>query len=188
MRLFENLIFRFFFSKENFVSKGSPSILLIFCNRMDTIRESWHYIRTILRFTKQEVEVRETALPFLQARKIRNFDVISEVNWAIVRRRSRFKKHSSTLNPNFWSVFWAFGFSWKKILIFKATPVAILSRRREKRFLQEKRSFDTRRTRCQRASKSKRWDIYLCLCWREQQAFDWKKQQRSNSITVGVRG
>ena len=39
----------------------------------------WRYIRTTLRFTKEEADVRKRAPPFLPARYIINFDVISEV-------------------------------------------------------------------------------------------------------------
>ena len=41
----------------------------------------------ILRVTKQEAEVRKQALPFVPARYIRTFDVISEVNYVLPRRR-----------------------------------------------------------------------------------------------------
>ena len=44
-------------------------------------------LNLILRFTKEEAEVRKQAFPFVPARYIRTFDVISEVNCVLPRRR-----------------------------------------------------------------------------------------------------
>ena len=49
-------------------------------------------IRTILRFTKEEAEVQKQALPFVPARYIRTFDVISEGICVLLRRRRRIEK------------------------------------------------------------------------------------------------
>ena len=56
-------------------------------------------LNIILRFTKEETEVRKQAFPFVPARYIRTFDVISEVNCVFVRRKRSFEKIA--LYPNF---------------------------------------------------------------------------------------
>ena len=44
-------------------------------------------LNLILRFTKEEAEIRKQAFPFVPARYIRTFDVISEVNCVLSTRR-----------------------------------------------------------------------------------------------------
>ena len=54
----------------------------------------------VLRFTKEEAEVRKQALSFVPARYIRSFDVISEVNCVLLRRKRTFENipvHSGRL-------------------------------------------------------------------------------------------
>ena len=45
----------------------------------------------ILRFTKEETEVRKQALPFVPARYIRTFDVISEVKSRFTKEEGNFR-------------------------------------------------------------------------------------------------
>ena len=45
-----------------------------------------------MRFTEEEADVRKQAFPFVPARYIRTFDVISEVNCVLLRRKRRFEK------------------------------------------------------------------------------------------------
>ena len=52
----------------------------------------YYILNLILRFTKEEAEVRKRAFPFVPARYIRTFDVISEVNCVFLRRKRRFEK------------------------------------------------------------------------------------------------
>ena len=69
----------------------------------------WRNIRTILRFTKEEAQIRRQAILFVPARYIRIFDVISEIICVLLRRNNRIEKSAriglSTLLLNFWSVF-----------------------------------------------------------------------------------
>ena len=44
-------------------------------------------LNLILRFTKEEADVPKQAFPFVPARYIRTFDVISEVNCVFLRRK-----------------------------------------------------------------------------------------------------
>ena len=67
------------------------------------------YIRTTLRFTKEEAEVRKQALPYVTARCIRTLDVISEVICVLMKKSRRIGKKAlafvSALYIHFWSVF-----------------------------------------------------------------------------------
>ena len=49
------------------------------------------FINLILRFTKEEAEVRKQGLTFVPACYMRTFDVISEVNCVFLQRKQRFK-------------------------------------------------------------------------------------------------
>ena len=52
----------------------------------------WRYIRTFLRFTKEDEEVRKQALIFAPARYIRSLDIISEAKCVLLRRSGRIQK------------------------------------------------------------------------------------------------
>ena len=59
----------------------------------------YYILNLILRFTKEQAGVRKHAFPFVPARYIRTFDVISEVDCVFLRRKRRFE--NIELYPNF---------------------------------------------------------------------------------------
>ena len=62
-------------------------LLMIFCFKKIKIKAEIVLSPGGAYFTKEEAEVRKQALPFVPARYIRTFDVISEVKFVLPRRR-----------------------------------------------------------------------------------------------------
>ena len=74
--------------------------MLRFFNQVAQKIHFYSILNLILRFIKAEAKVQKQALPFVSARYIRTFDVLSEVNCVLLRRRKR-RFEAIELNPNF---------------------------------------------------------------------------------------
>ena len=83
--------FGFIFRPHNLLCRGRKFIICVF-PRFCQISTFYSILYLILRFTKEEAEIRKQALPFVPARYIRTFDGISEVNCALLRRKRKFDK------------------------------------------------------------------------------------------------
>ena len=75
-------------------------ICVAFFSKFCQISTFYSILHFILRFTKEEAEVRKQALPFVPARYIRTFDVIFEVNCILLQRKQRFENKRSQLSQH----------------------------------------------------------------------------------------
>ena len=88
------------FHPHNLLCRGRKIMICIAFFSKFCQKSTFYSISTlILHFTKEEAEVRKQAFPFVTARYIRTFDVITGVNCVFLRRKRRFQKVA--IYPNF---------------------------------------------------------------------------------------